>query len=65
MVKNLEQQLKFQLYGLASIAYGYFNLWFLIAPDIQQMNLCKDGYLIGFQLRQQFLLAVIPNCMAM
>lgn len=50
---------------IASIAYGYFNLWFLIVRDIDKMNLCKDGYLIGFQLRQQFLLAVIPNCMAM
>ena len=51
---------------IASIAYGYFNLWFLIiGGNIDDMNICKDGYLIGFQLRQQFLLAVIPNCMAM
>ena len=50
---------------VASVAYGYFNLWFLIAGDVESMNVCKDGYLIGFQLRQQFCLAVIPNCMAM
>ena len=50
---------------IASIAYGYFNLWFLFAQSIDDMNICKDGYLIGFQLRQQFLLAVVPNCMAM
>jgi len=50
---------------IASVAYGYFNLWFLINGDIESMGICTDGYLIGFQLRQQFCLAVIPNCMAM
>ena len=50
---------------VASVAYGYFNVWFLIAGDIESMGICTDGYLIGLQLRQQFCLAVIPNCMAM